>query len=84
VDDNGFLDPSIDSYNWYGGPGEPIAVHLANGSDVADIVIALPDPVPAAATSTRRGTTPRHVTKPNATFQHLGEVVRRIQQHAHK
>jgi hypothetical protein len=84
VDDDGFLDPSIDSYNWYGGPGAPIAVHLANGSDVGDIVIALPDPVPAAATSTTRGTTPRHVTKPNATFQHLGEVVRRTQQHAHK
>ncbi len=83
VDDNGFLEPSIDSYNWYGGPSAPIAVHLSNGSDVADIVIALPDPVPAA-TSTRRGTTPRHVTKPNPTFQHLGEVARRIQQHAHK
>ncbi len=84
VDDSGFLDPSIDSYNWYGGPGAPIAVHLANGSDVADIVIALSDPGPASTTSTRRGATPRHVTKANATFQHLGDVIRRTQQQANR
>ena len=82
VDDNGFFDASIDLYNWYGEPGAPIAVHLANGSDVGDIVITLPDPVPAATTSIRRGTTPRHLPKPNATFQHLGEVVRKSRQHA--
>ena len=81
VDDDWVLDPSTDPYNWYGGPGAPIPVHLANGGDVFDIFIALPDSPPAAVTSIAGSTGSRRMMKkPNALFQHLGEVVRKSQQ----
>jgi hypothetical protein len=81
VNDDG-LDLSIDPYNWYGGPGAPIALHLVNGKDVGDIVIPLSDPVPGMASV--KHIAPWRARKENATFRHLGDVVRRSQQIANK
>lgn len=71
------LDVSVDPYNWYGGPGAPIVVHLVNGSDVADIKIALSDPAPGLTSVGH--SIPWRATKENATFKHLGDMVRKSQ-----
>ena len=76
VNDDG-LDLSVDPYNWYGGPGAPIALHLFDGHDVGDIVLPLSDPVPGLASAGH--TAPWRAKKENATFKHLGDVVRKSQ-----
>jgi hypothetical protein len=76
------LNLGVDPYGWYGGPGAPIAVHLANGSDAGDIVIKLSDPMPGIAISGQRHTWRK--TKLNSTFKHFGDLIRTSQEQAAK